>query len=328
MDGIGKNGRGSYLGEPPRRAGFGRKSVLSNTQDSGGFTLSQAAAPDREAHNASAAILNDIDFSIGGGDMQFVEVELDPGESVVAEPGAMIWKDSAIVFDTTLGDGSASGLGGKLLSAGLNAMAGENLFLADFRHAGAQGKARVALGGRVPGHVIPVRLDAMGGSLICQRRSFLAAAKGVKISIAMQRRVSSMLFGEEGFVMQRLIGTGWVFLHVGGTIIERDLAAGEIIQVDGGCVAAHEPQVDMDIDTTDCGVRGIKNFVVGGESLFLTTMRGPGKVWLQTLPFSRIATEAKAAEAKAAAAVSPLSVGSAVTGGDIVDGFNTLRNLF
>lgn len=318
-------GRGGFLGDPSRRPGFGRKSAPLSAQTSDSFTLSQAAAPPCEFHIANEAIVNDIDFAIGGADMQFVEIELDPGESVVAEPGAMIWKDSVISLDTTLGDGSDSdaGLGSKLVNAGVNLMAGENLFVAEFRHLGQQGKARLALGGRVPGHIIPVRLDAMGGSLICQRKSFLAAAKGIKITLARQHRIGSAIFGQEGFIMQRLTGAGWAFLHVGGTIIERELAAGETIHVDGGCVAAHEPQVDMNIDLENFGLRRLKTAVVGGEGLFLTSLRGPGKVWLQTLPFSRVA-----AEVAAIAPVQPAAIGSVVSAGDIVDGIDVLRRLF
>lgn len=322
MDANWGNRPGGYLGQPPQRSAFGRKAAPLAGDRADSFTIGDAVQPALETHRASDSIVNDIDFQIGGGDMQFVEIELDPGEAVVAEPGAMIWKDNAIVFDTTLGDGSDRGLGSKLLSAGMNMMSGENLFVAEFRHGGSHGKARLAFGGRVPGQIIPVRLDAMGGSLICQRSSFLAAAKGVSISIAFQRKIGSALFGDEGFVMQRLRGEGWVFLHVGGTIIERELAAGETIHVDGGCVAAHEPQVEMDIDA-DFGFRALKSAMIGGESFFLTTMRGPGKVWLQTLPFSRVAAEAAAVSS--GPAVSP---GSVVSGGDIVEGLNTLRKLF
>ncbi len=321
MDANGGNGGGDHpAGMPPRKA-FGRRAVPLNSQTSANFTLGQAAEPAREAHLASEAIPNDVDFSIGGGDMQFVEIELDPGEIVVAEPGAMIWKDSAVGFQTTLGDGSEDRLGRKLLSAGSNLLSGESLFIAEFRHEGLAGKARLALGGRVPGQIIPVRLDAMGGTLICQRSSFLAAAKGVSISIAFQRRLASAVFGQEGFIMQRLKGEGWVFLHVGGTLIERDLAAGEVIQVDGGCVAAFEPQVEMDIDGR-FGLSAIKTGLLGGEGLFLTTLRGPGKVWLQTLPFSRVAAEAAAAE--------PVGQAAGVVGASVgvIEGIDVLRKMF
>ena len=202
-----------------------------------------------------------------------------------------------------------------------NLLSGENLFVAEFRHEGPHGKARLAFGGRVPGQIIPVRLDAMGGTLICQRSSFLAAAKGVAISIAFQRKFTSAILGQEGFIMQRLRGEGWVFLHVGGTIIERELAAGELIHVDGGCVAAHEPQVEMDIDT-DFGLRAMRSAVFGGEGMFMTTMRGPGKVWLQTLPFSRVAAEA--------AAAAPASATAGVVGTSVaaMEGFDLLRKIF
>ena len=320
MDTHGGNGRGSYIGPPPQRMGFGRKTVPLTSQRSDSYTLSQAAEPISEAHLASGEIPNDIDFSIGGGDMQYVEIELDPGEAVVAEPGAMIWKDSAIGFDSTLGDGSDPGLGSKLLSAGANLLSGESLFVAEFRHEGRHGKARMALGGRVPGQIIPVRLDAMGGTLICHRSSFLAAAKGVSISIAFQRKIASAIFGSEGFIMQRLQGEGWVFLHVGGSIIERELAAGEMIHVDGGCVAAHEPQVEMDFDAR-FGFTRFKTGLFGGEGFFLTTLRGPGKVWLQALPFSRIA----AATAAEAPAIQPASV---VSGRDVIEGLDVIRKFF
>ncbi|HYJ53233.1 MAG TPA: AIM24 family protein [Allosphingosinicella sp.] len=305
----GSNG-GGYGGPP--QSGFGRKrSPLPDTRPDD-YTMSQVSAQYYATHQAKPELVNDIDFVISEGDMQYAEIELDPGESVVAEPGALIWKDSAIVFDMILGDGSKpdAGLGAKLASAAKNAMAGENMFLAEFKHEGSQGKARLAVGGRTPGHIIPVRLDAMGGSLICQRRSFLAAARGIGISIAMQRRLRSAIFGDEGFVMQRLTGAGWAFLHVGGSIIERELQVGEIIHVDGGCVAAHEPQVETDI-MQDSMWRGIKTGLLGDEGGILTAMRGPGKVWIQTLPFSRVAAETAAATGRSSL-VSGVSIGDAV----------------
>jgi uncharacterized protein (AIM24 family) len=217
-------------------------------------------------------------------------------------------------------------------------MAGENMFLAEFKHAGSSGKAKLAVGGRTPGHIIPVRPDAMGGSLICQRRSFLAAARGVSVSIAMQRKLRSAIFGDEGFVMQRLAGTGWAFLHVGGTIIERQLEAGQIIHVDGGCVAAHEAQVEMDI-MEDSVWRSVKTGLLGDEGT-LTALRGPGKVWIQTLPFSRVAAETAALTR--ASAISGVSLGEAVgiasgvdriLGGSdgsglLADGIQGLREMF
>jgi uncharacterized protein (AIM24 family) len=336
----GSNGGG--FGGPPQQ-GFGRKrSPLPDTRPDD-YTLSQVSAQYYAAHQAQPQVINDIDFAISEGDMQYAELELDPGESVIAEPGALIWKDSAIVFDMILGDGSKpeAGLGGKLASAARNVMAGENMFLAEFRHEGGPGKAKVAIGGRTPGHIIPVRLDAMGGSLICQRRSFLAAARGIGISIAMQRRLRSAIFGDEGFVMQRLTGAGWAFLHVGGAIIERELQPGEIIHVDGGCVAAHEPQVEMDIMDESIW-RGIKTGLLGDEGGVLTALRGPGKVWIQTLPFSRVAAETASAM-KGASLVSGASLvdaveigvgvsraigGSDAVGSAISDGIKGIREMF
>lgn len=325
MDTNWNSRQGGYLGQPPQRAAFGRKASPLSADRAEAFTLGEAVQPDIETHRASDGILNDIDFQIGGGDMQFVEIELDPGEAVVAEPGAMIWKDSAIAFDTTLGDGSddRAGIGSKLISAGRNLIAGESLFVAEFRHEGKIGKARLALGGRVPGQIIPVRLEAMGGSLICQRNSFLAAAKGVEISTAFQKELGSAIFGSEEFVMQRLRGEGWVFLHVGGTIIERELSPGEVVHVDGGCIAAHEPQVEMSIDD-GWSIRTLKSSMLGGESLFLTSMRGPGKIWIQTLPFKRVASQVQAAVPDAGIGAN----GNGIGVGDVIDGIDLVRKIW
>ena len=337
----GSNG-GGFSGPPQQ--GFGRKRAPLPDTRPDNYTLSEVSAEyyaGHQAHEAKPEIVNDVDFKVSDGDMQYAEIELDPGESVIAEPGALIWKDSAIVLDMILGDGSKpdAGLGSKLASAASNLMAGENMFLAEFRHDGREGKAKLAVGGRTPGHVIPVRLDAMGGSLICQRRSFLAAARGIGVSIAFQRRLRSAVFGDEGFVMQRLTGKGWAFLHVGGSIIERELAVGEVIHVDGGCVAAHEPQVEMDIMDESIW-RGIKNNMLGADEGVLTAMRGPGKVWIQTLPFARVAAETAALTR--ASVVSGVSIGEAVGiaagvdrvlgGGDgngiIADGIQGIRDMF
>ena len=326
----------------PAQPAFGRKRVSVLDEDQlNHAALSAASAQYYTAHEAKPEIVNDIDFVISEGSMQYAELELDPGEAVIAEPGALIWKDSAVLFDMILGDGSKpdAGLGSKLASAAKNAMAGENMFLAVFKHGGPQGKAKVAVGGRTPGQIIPVKLDAMGGSLICQRRAFLAAAKGVNIGIALQRRLKSAIFGDEGFVMQRLSGTGWAFLHVGGTIIERQLEAGEVIHVDGGCVAAHEPQVEMDI-MDESFWKSAKIGLLGGDEGMLTALRGPGKVWIQTLPFSRVAAEAAAVSR--ASVVSGVSLGEAVgiaVGADrllggsdgsgiIADGIQGIRDMF
>jgi uncharacterized protein (TIGR00266 family) len=230
---------------------------------------------------------DELDYRILGAEMQFVEVELDPGESAVAEAGAMMYKEPAIQMETVFGDGSGSGGGGfmdKLLGAGKRLLTGESLFMTLFSHTG-QGKARVAFGAPYPGNILPLRLDRLGGQLICQKDSFLCAAKGVSIGIFLQKRILTGLFGGEGFIMQKLEGSGLVFLHAGGTVIERELAAGEVLHVDTGCVVALAPSVDFDIQQAG----NIKTALFGGEGLFFAVLRGPGHVWLQSLPFSRLA---------------------------------------
>jgi uncharacterized protein (TIGR00266 family) len=234
-----------------------------------------------------AARADEIDFKIFGSEMQFVEIELDPGESVIAEAGAMMYKDSAIVLETIFGDGSGTGGGGfmdKLLGAGKRLLTGESLFMTVFTHNGS-GKGHAAFGAPYPGNIIPIPLPSVGGTLICQKDSFLCAAKGVAIGIFFQRRILTGLFGGEGFIMQKLEGSGLVFIHAGGTMVERRLAPGETVHVDTGCLAALEPTVDFDIQQAG----GIKTALFGGEGLFLATLRGPGRIWLQSLPFSRLA---------------------------------------
>ncbi len=231
---------------------------------------------------------DEIDFKIFGSEMQFVEVELDPGESAVAEAGAMMYKDSSIAMETVFGDASSSGRGGgfmdKLLGAGKRLLTGESLFLTVFTHTG-QGKARVAFGAPYPGNIIPVSLTSVGGCLICQKDSFLCAAKGVSIGIHMQRKILTGLFGGEGFIMQKLEGDGLVFAHAGGTVVDRELQPGEALHVDTGCIVAMEQSVQFDIQQAG----NIKTALFGGEGLFFANLQGPGKVWLQSLPFSRLA---------------------------------------
>ncbi|MEA3016322.1 MAG: hypothetical protein QOI38_1044 [Sphingomonadales bacterium] len=236
------------------------------------------------SHSRSSA--DDIDYEIKGQELQFVEVELDPGESAVAEAGAMVWKDSTVEMTTVFGSGAGqeSGFMGKLLSAGKRLVTGESLFTTVFTHTGS-GKARVAFGAPVPGAILPIRLSEVGGTLICQKDSFLAAAKGVSIGIHFQRKVLTGLFGGEGFIMQKLEGDGWVFVQMGGMVIERELRAGEQIHVDTGCIAAFMPSVDFDL----IGAGGVKSALFGGEGLFFARLTGPGKVWIQSLPFSRLA---------------------------------------
>ncbi len=239
------------------------------------------------SHHRKAGVADDIDFEIKGQELQFLEVELDPGESAISEAGAMVWKDAAIAMSTVFGDGSGGadqGFMGKLLGAGKRLVTGESLFTTVFTHQG-QGKARVAFSAPTPGAILPLKLDQYGGTLICQKDSFLAAAKGVSIGIAFQRRVMTGLFGGEGFIMQQLTGDGWVFVQMGGTVVERELAPGEEIHVDTGCLAAYTANVDFDL----VAAGGIKSMLFGGEGVFFARLRGPGHVWVQSLPFARLA---------------------------------------
>ncbi len=230
---------------------------------------------------------DEIDYKIMGSEMQFVDIELDPGESAVAEAGAMMYKDSLVQMETIFGDGSGGGGGGfmdKLLGAGKRLLTGESLFMTVFTHTGA-GKAHVAFGAPYPGNILPIKLSTVGGCLICQKDSFLCAAKGVSISIYFQRKILTGLFGGEGFIMQKLDGNGMTFLHAGGTVMERRLSAGETLHVDTGCVVAFEPSVQFDIQQAG----NIKTSLFGGEGLFFAVLQGPGLIWLQSLPFSRLA---------------------------------------
>ena len=227
-----------------------------------------------------------IDYRINGDDMQFVEIELDPNEAVVAEAGGMMFMDDGIAMETIFGDGSQQNQGflGALLGAGTRLLTGESLFMTVF-HNRTVAKRRVAFGAPYPGKILPVQLSVLGGELIAQKDSFLCAAKGVSVGIAFQKRLGTGLFGGEGFIMQRLKGDGLAFLHAGGTLYERQLAPGESLRVDTGCLVALQPSVEYDIEF----VGGIKTALFGGEGLFFATVRGPGKVWLQSLPFSRLA---------------------------------------
>ncbi len=231
---------------------------------------------------------HEIDYKIFGTEMQFVEVELDPGESAVAEAGAMMYKNSQVQMETIFGDGSKGSTGGgfmdKLLGAGKRLLTGESLFMTVFTHTG-RGKAHVAFGAPYPGNIIPVSLANVGKRLICQKDSFLCAAKGVSIGIHLQRKIMTGLFGGEGFIMQKLEGDGMVFMHAGGTVVERQLRSGELLHVDTGCVVGFEQTVDFDIQQAG----GIKTMLFGGEGFFFATLQGPGKIWLQSLPFSRLA---------------------------------------
>lgn len=244
-------------------------------------------SPSPWVHHRNASVADDIDFEIKGQELQFVEIELDPGESAVAEAGSFVWKDASVEMTTMFGDGSGGqggGFMGALLGAGKRLITGESLFTTVFTHQG-RGKAKVAFASPTPGAILPIKLDSVGGTLICQKDSFLAAARGVQIGVAFQRRIMTGLFGGEGFIMQKLDGDGWVFVQMGGTLVERELAPGEVLHVDTGCLAAYTPSVDFDLEM----VRGVKSMFFGGEGLFYARLTGPGKVWIQSLPFSRLA---------------------------------------
>lgn len=218
--------------------------------------------------------------------MQFAEIELDPGESVIAEAGAMMFKDAAVHMDTIFGDGSEreGGFLGAIKTAGKRLLTGESLFLTQFTHQGTD-KARVAFAAPYAGHILAIKLDELGGKLICQKDSFLCAARGVSVGISFQRKILTGLFGGEGFIMQSLEGDGWVFVHAGGTVVERELTVGEQLHVDTGCLAAMTAEVDFDIVRAG----SVKSMIFGGEGMFFAKLQGPGKVWLQSLPFSRLA---------------------------------------
>jgi len=242
------------------------------------------------------ADMHEIDYQIYGDDMQFVEVELDPNEAVVAEAGGMMYMEQDMEMETIFGDGSQknTGIFGSILGAGKRLLTGESLFMTVFHNRGGS-KRKVAFGAPYPGKIVPVHLTDVGGELICQKDSFLCAAKGVSIGIAFQKRLGVGLFGGEGFIMQRLQGDGWAFVHAGGTLMHRDLAPGETLKVDTGCIVAFQPTVDYDIQF----VGKIKSALFGGEGLFFATLRGPGRVWLQSLPLSRLANRIIAASPRA-----------------------------
>ncbi|HWH70592.1 MAG TPA: TIGR00266 family protein [Candidatus Sulfotelmatobacter sp.] len=232
------------------------------------------------------ATMHEIDYEVFGNEMQYVQVELDPMEAVVAEAGGMMYMDDGIELDTIFGDGSQqnSGFLGALMGAGRRLLTGESLFMTVFQNQGV-GKKRVAFGAPYPGKIIPVHLGDIGGELLAQKDSFLCAAKGVSIGIAFTKRFGVGLFGGEGFILERLQGDGLAFIHAGGTIHQRDLAPGEVVRVDTGCIVAFQPSVEYDIQY----VGKVKTALFGGEGVFFATLRGPGRIWLQSLPFSRLA---------------------------------------
>jgi uncharacterized protein (TIGR00266 family) len=230
---------------------------------------------------------HEIDYRIVGEEMQYVEVELDPQETAIAEAGSFMLMDDGIQMQTIFGDGAQpqQGFLGKLLSAGKRLLTGESLFMTAFTNIGT-GKKRVSFASPYPGKIIPLDLLRLGGPVVCQKDAFLCAAKGVSVGIALQRKLGTGLFGGEGFIMQKLEGDGLAFVHAGGHVFERELQVGELLKIDTGCVVAYTHQVEFDIQF----VGGVKNTIFGGEGLFFATLRGPGKVWIQTLPVSRLAS--------------------------------------
>ncbi|MGD8450975.1 MAG: TIGR00266 family protein [Phycisphaerae bacterium] len=243
-------------------------------------TAEQGLAPPPPTRRA-----DEIDYVISGDDMQFVEVELDPDEMVVAEAGSMMYMTPGIRMETRFGDPSQEnqGLLGKVWSAGKRVLTGESLFMTTFIGQGP-GKQQVAFAAPYPGKIVPMDLAQLGGELLCQKDSFLCAARGVTVGIAFTKRIGAGLFGGEGFILQKLAGDGVAFVHAGGTLHHRQLSAGETLRVDTGCIVAFQPSIEYDIKF----VGGIKNTLFGGEGLFFATLTGPGNLWLQSLPFARL----------------------------------------
>ena len=229
---------------------------------------------------------HEVDYKLFGDDLQFVEVELDPGEAVIAEAGTMMYMEDDITFEAKLGDGSKpkAGFLDKMLSVGKRVITGESLFMTHFTNSGRDAKRHVSFGAPYPGKIMAIDLDEANGELICQKDSFLCAALGTEVSIAFNKRIGAGLFGGEGFILQRLRGDGMVFVHAGGTIVEKRLS-NEKLRVDTGCIVAFESTIAYDIQQAG----NLKSMLFGGEGLFLATLQGAGRVWLQSLPFSRLA---------------------------------------
>jgi uncharacterized protein (TIGR00266 family) len=262
----------------------------------------------------TTAAAHEIDFEIFGEEMQFVEITLDPGEACVAEAGSFMYMDPYIQMETIFGDGSGQGGGGfagKLLGAGKRMLTGESLFMTVFGNQGQQ-RQKVAFASPYPGSIVPLDLRQLGGTMLCQKDAFLCAAKGIAIGIAFQKKLGAGLFGGEGFILQKLEGDGKAFIHAGGAIVERDLQAGESLRLDTGCLVAFQPSVSYDIQF----VGNVKTALFGGEGLFFATLTGPGKMWMQSLPFSRLASRVWAA--------APKGGGKKVGEGSVLGGFGNL----
>ncbi len=262
----------------------------SVVRPSQGFAPHSGTSYPPSASGASAARANrrchELDYQIVGDDLQMVIIELDPGETVIAEAGAMTYMEEGIQFETKMGDGSApdSGFLGKVMSAGKRAITGESIFMTHFTHRGS-GKSHVAFAAPYPGKIIPIDLSTIAGNdLICQKDAFLCAALGTQVTVTLNKKIGAGLFGGEGFILQKLVGDGLAFIHAGGTIIQRELR-GEILRVDTGCLVAFEPHIEYNIERAG----NLKSMFFGGEGLFLATLRGHGRVWLQSLPMRRLA---------------------------------------
>ena len=259
-----------------------------------------------------------VDFEIKGAEMQYVEVELDPGEAAIGEAGSMMFMDAGITMDTVFGDasgGGGGGLFGKLLSAGKRLVTGESLFTTVYSNQ-ASSKQRVAFAAPYPGKILPMNLAQLGGTLICQKDAFLCAARGVQLGIAFQQKMSVGFFGGEGFIMQKLDGNGLAFVHAGGTVLKRELQPGQTLLVDTGCVVAYTPNVNFEIQY----VGKIKTALFGGEGLFFAKLTGPGTIWLQSLPFSRLASRVFAAAPQRGGSREEGSVLGGIVGGGVLGG--------
>ncbi|MEM7048114.1 MAG: TIGR00266 family protein [Acidobacteriota bacterium] len=257
--------------------------ISTRAEFAGAFGAAPAPPPPPSPGSA-----HEIDYEIFGEEMQYVEVTLDPQEACIAEAGAFMYMDDGIEMETIFGDGSGQnaggGLMGKLMGAGKRVLTGESLFMTIFGNQG-HGRKKVAFASPYPGSIVPLDLRQHGGRILCQKDAFLCAAKGISVGIALNRKLGAGLFGGEGFILQKLEGDGYAFVHAGGAIMERELGAGESLRVDTGCLVAFQQTVNYDIQM----VKGIKTAIFGGEGLFFATLSGPGKVWLQSLPFSRLA---------------------------------------
>jgi len=281
------------------------------------FGLTQNAVPQDGGYEGTTMAMDVVDYEIKGSEMQFVEVELDPGEAAVGEAGSMMFMESGIVLDTIFGDGSqaSSGLWGALVGAGKRLITGANIFTTVFMNQSDR-KRRVAFAAPIPGKILPIDLRGVGGTLIAQKQSFLCAARGVSIGVQFQQRLGVGFFGGDGFVMQRLDGDGMAFIHAGGTVERRELQPGETLLIDHGCLVAFTQTVDFEIQY----VGGIKTALFGGEGLFFAKVSGPGTVWIQSLPFSRLASRVFAAAPQNGGSSDRANGGSGMLGGLAIGG--------